>query len=106
MQHADMMTAYDALMESIKVINYNLSRLSDTSEKLYQRIDILEKDLQERSLRKKFLKSIVAFYPLILVILFMLIDSDHQRLTQVAQDVNGLVRDSKSLMMLADNYEN
>jgi len=105
MQSADMMTAYTALMESIKVINFNLNRLSDASEKLYQRIDVLEQDMQERSVKKKFIKSLIAFYPLLILLLMLLIDSDHQKISQVAADVSGLINDSKSLVMVAQNYD-
>jgi len=105
MQHTEMLTAIDALMESIKVINFNLNRLTETSEKLYSRINVLEQDLQERAVKKRVYKSLLALYPLLVVILLGVVNMDHYKINTAVKDFNSLTEDLKSLGMFASNSD-
>lgn len=105
MQHTEMLTAIDALLESIRVINSNLNRLTETSEKLYSRINVLEQDLQERSARKRVYRSLLTLYPLLVVILLGLVNLDHYKINTAVKDFNTLTDDLKSLGMFASNSD-
>ena len=85
-----------ALIENLKMINQSL-------DKITSRIDALEKDYQERSLLKRFLKWLIAFYPLIIILLVILIDSDHHKIAEVASDVRELIKDTQSITYLVEN---
>jgi tetrahydromethanopterin S-methyltransferase subunit G len=85
-----------AFLESIKLINHNL-------EKITSRIEILENDYQYREAKKRFMKYLIAFYPLVITLLLLLINSDHNKIAQIAVDVSGIVTDAKTLTLLADN---
>ena len=99
----DMIAATETLIQSIKMINFNLDRLNQTTEKICNRLDVLENDYRERSLRKKFYRSLIAIYPAIMVCLLWFIGLDHQKVSQAVSDVNLLVQDMKGLTMYAFN---
>lgn len=91
--------AFNALLESLKLINTNL-------EKLSKRLDVLEEDYKERSVKKRLFKFLFAFYPVVLVVLLFLVDSDHHKIAEIAGDLNELIQDGRSLVMYANNEDN
>lgn len=88
-----------AFIENLKMINNSLDKING-------RLEVLENDFRERSMKKKFLKWLMAFYPFVIVVLLVILDADHHKISEVASDVNELVNDTKSLMMYASNEEN
>ncbi len=103
MPHTEILTAMDALMESIKITNANLDRLSDSSEKLYSRINILEQDLHERITKKRVYKSIFALYPALVIIFLFVANVDHYKIKTAVKDFNALSDDLKGLGVYANN---
>lgn len=78
------------LVESLKLINSNL-------EKITSRIEVLEMDYKERSIKKNLAKYLMTFYPFVLVILIFMVDADHRKMTDVARDVHSLISDMQNL---------
>lgn len=83
-----------AFLESIKLINRNL-------EKVTARIEVLEHDYQYREVKKRFFKYLIAFYPFVITFLLFLVSADHNKIAQIAGDVSGVVKDAKELTMYA-----
>jgi|SRR3954469_17724847 len=105
MQQIDVLTAIDAVMDSIRVINSNLNRLAESSEKLYSRINILERDLHERAAKKSVYKSLLAVYPALVVILLFLVNTDHYKINSAVKDFKALSEDIKSLGLYANSND-
>ena len=85
-----------ALIESLKLINGNL-------EKMYLRIEVLERDFKDREAKRRLMKWLMAFYPIVIGVLIFIIDSDHHKIAEIAGDMSELINDSKSLIMYASN---
>jgi hypothetical protein len=83
-------TAIYALIENIKILNGNI-------EKITNRIEVLEGDFKERTIKKRLMRSLIAFYPLVLVSLIWVINADHESISRVAADVSELIKDSQSI---------
>ena len=88
-----------AVMESLKLINSSL-------QKLFDRIEVLERDFKDREAKRRFFKWLIAFYPLIIGFMLLIVDADHRKMVEVASDISDLVNDSKSLIMYAGSYDN
>lgn len=97
MPNVEMISTLNTLTESIKLINANLERLTDSTLKLYDRIDVLEKDLQERSIKRKLVKSMFAFYPFILIFLFTCLGIDHNEIATLTKDIRSIMQDTQTL---------
>lgn len=100
----EIVNSVNSILETVKIINSNVERVTDSACQLYERLMVLEKDMTERSTKKKFIKSLIGLYPILMVFMIWVIDSDHHAISQVASDVNSIVKDAKSLTMYADNY--
>lgn len=87
-----------ALIESLRLINVTL-------EKMARRIEVLENDFKERSIKKRLFRWLVAFYPLVIIMLVMLVDSDHHKISEIAGDVSELIKDTQSFAIYANSED-
>lgn len=83
-------SAITVLLDSIRLINANL-------EKLSARLDIIENDFRERSIKKKLMRWLVTFYPVVMIMLMFMIDSDHHKIAEITGDVKELISDTHDL---------
>ena len=87
-----------ALVESLRLINSNL-------EKVTKRIEVLENDYKERYYKKRFIRWLITFYPTLLIFLLFIIDLDHKKIADVASDINALIQDTRNISMAASSNE-
>ncbi len=87
-----------ALVESLKLINSNL-------EKTNRKIEVLERDFKDREVKRRFFKLLIAFYPIVMGILVVMVDADHHKIAEIAGDVSELVSDTKKIVMYASNND-
>ena len=76
-----------AIVVELNTINSNLNRMVDISNKITERITLLENDLQERIIRKKIYKSLITFYPALIVVLMILMNLDHQKIVEILTEI-------------------
>lgn len=82
--------AVHALLQSLKQINHAL-------EKITQRIEVLESDYKERFIRKSIYRWLLTFYPVIMVVLVIMVDTDHHKIAEISGDVRELINDTRDL---------
>lgn len=89
-----------SLVSSIQAINQSLGQVTEASAKILDRIKILELDLTEREVKKRFYKSLISFYPIVITILLIVFSVDHKKISEVTEDVSKIVGAAASLSTL------
>lgn len=79
----EMTKTISSLVIQLGTVNENIKRILDVSNKITERIIILESDFQERAIRKKIYKSLIKFYPVILSILMIAVGIDHEKIVNI-----------------------
>lgn len=79
----EMANSISSLMIQITNINDNITRLAGVSNTITERIHVLENDLQERAIRKKVYKSLLAYYPIILFLMVLLFNLDNHKISEI-----------------------
>lgn len=78
-----MANSISSLMVQITNINENINRLVGVSNTITERINVLEHDLQERVIRKKVYKSLLAYYPIVLFLMLLFFNLDSKRIAEI-----------------------
>ena len=86
-----------ALIESLRLINTNL-------EKVTSRIEILESDYKERFIKKQLFRWLMTLYPIVMVVLIWMVDTDHKKIAEIAGDIKELINDTSSLTIVHQKY--
>lgn len=97
---SEVQTTMAAMVESIKTINQSLEKITEASAKLLDRINILELDLSLREEKKRFYKSLISFYPIVITILIIVLNVDHKKISEVTEDVSKVVNAATSISTL------
>lgn len=87
----DMNKNISSLVAQIGSIQQNLERMIDVSTRLTERIHLLENDLNERTIRKKVYKSLIAFYPLIIIAFMLFSNIDHRKMLDLLKQIQLLL---------------
>jgi hypothetical protein len=86
-----MASSISSLMIQITNINENINRLATVSNTITERINVLEHDLQERVIRKKVYKSLLAYYPVVLFLMLLFFNLDNDRIAEIMKYFKVLV---------------
>lgn len=87
----EMTKTISSLVTQLGAVNENLDRIVELSNKLTERLTILESDLHERTLRKKIYKSLITFYPLIIICMILFMNLDHQKMMEVLAELKLII---------------
>lgn len=93
----EMRSSVNGLIQSIGGMNKNIENLTSCTEKIFDRINILEGEMKQREEKKKFYKSLVSVYPIAITILIIVFNMDHNKVVSAANDVAAIVNATKQL---------
>lgn len=80
-----------SIVNQLKLNDLNLESVVNHSEFIAGRLTILEEEKQERIIRWKIYKSLLYFYPLVIVVLVLMTSFDHQKLLEVLSEIKLLL---------------
>lgn len=80
----------------IDQLSMQLNKLGNSVDKICNRIEKLEDDYHDRTLKKKIISILFCIYPLIMVFFMITYNSDHQKISEIFNQ-------SKQLMDVIDS---
>lgn len=66
----------------INQISHQIERLGKAIDKICDRLIRLEEDLVERTFKKKMMNFLFVLYPVVMLLLVMITNSDHQKISE------------------------
>jgi uncharacterized membrane protein YoaK (UPF0700 family) len=77
--------------DNLRSLQNNLETMLEQSNKLVTRINVLEKDLEERKIRKYIFNLLMFFYPVLLGGMLFMTTIDHSKVLLVLDDIENLI---------------
>lgn len=96
-QEQEIHSSVSGLILSISGINKNIENLTSCTEKIFDRINVLEGEMKQREAKKQFYKSLISVYPIVITVLIIVFNMDHNKVVSVANDVTAIVNATKQL---------